>query len=192
MIYSLDGTVIGAQDNELLFAVGPITLRIAVPVNLLGKIQAIGGLQKLFISLVWKETGPQLYGFTESGQIDLFEKLQTVSGIGPKLALSVMGHYESPVLANYLLSSDVAALNRIPGIGNKTAQRLVVELKDKAVNWAAQNHSLPAHSIAEDAMKALLNLGYPQAQAKRMIESVKGYENHDLSSLITLALQQSK
>lgn len=196
MIHSLEGILRAAHATELLLQVGPVTLSLLVPLNAIGKVGHEGNPLKLFTSLVWKETGPQLFGFLEKEDVELFELLQTVSGVGPKLALSIMGHYERSILATALLEGDASALNRVPGIGSKTAQRLIVDLKDKASLWAGSSSSSPSNApsspYVEDALKALINLGYNSSQARKMIEVAKSRsEAKDLGTLITLALQSA-
>lgn len=193
MIHSLEGTVCGIEGSDLLLTVGPITLRLSIPTSALGKIASIGGSQKLFTSLVWRETGPSLYGFCSSQDLQLFEKLISVTGVGPKLALSLLGHYEPSDLATHFQSGDIKALSRVPGIGNKTAERLIVELRDKASKWHfASNNQANSIPHLEDALKALINLGYSQAQAQKMLERASSLsESKDLGSLISQALRSS-
>lgn len=190
MIHSLEGLVFGLEGSDLLLSVGPITLRLSIPTSALGKIAPVGSVQKMFTSLVWKETGPQLYGFCQTQDLALFEKLIAINGVGPKLALSLLGHYEPSEMALHFQSGDIKALSRVPGIGNKTAERLIVELRDKAGKWhftPSRQESLPH---LEDALKALINLGYSQPQAQKMLEKAsKETTATDLGSLISSALR---
>ena len=191
MIHSLEGIVYGLEGSDLLLSTGPITFRLSIPTSALGKIAPVGATQKLFTSLIWKETGPSLYGFCEVQDLDLFEKLINVSGVGPKLALSLLGHYTPSDLASFFQSADIKALSRVPGIGNKTAERLIVELRDKASKWHfVAPGKLASNFHLEDALKALMNLGYNQAQAQKMLEKASSQSpNQDLGSLISVALQ---
>lgn len=190
MIHSLEGIVFGHEGSDLLLSVGPITLRISIPTSTLGKIAPLGGFQKLFTSLVWRETGPQLYGFYQVQDLKLFEKLIAITGVGPKLALSLLGHYEPAELASHFQSGDIKALSRVPGIGNKTAERLIVELRDKASKWHFTTTKEVLKPHLEDALKALINLGYSLPQAQKMIEKASSQtQETDLGSLISHALR---
>lgn len=191
MIHSLVGKIVNLQASDVLFLVGPIILKISVPLNVMSQLEVGRDNVTLYTSLIWKDTGPQLYGFTAPEQVELFERLQTVSGIGSKLALSIMGHYDGAQISKHIHSGDAVALSRIPGIGNKTAQRMILELKDKAATWNFNQTDTRGHPHAEDALKALINLGYPPLQARRMVESASSSNpSTDLGSLITLSLQK--
>lgn len=116
-----------------------------------------------------------LYGFAEMQEKRLFEKLLTITGIGPKLAITVLSGIASERLVLAIRSADHATLTRIPGIGKKTAERVVLELKDKlddlavtSFDHAPTHHHTPA---AEDALSALVNLGYPRPAAQKAIEA---------------------
>lgn len=190
MIHSLEGIIYALEGSDLLLSVGPVTLRVSIPTSALGKLAPIGQVQRFFTSLVWRETGPQLYGFCQSQDLELFEKLISVSGVGPKLALSLLGHYEPSDLASYFQEGDIKALSRVPGIGNKTAERLIVELRDKASKWHFASSKSKALPHLEDALKALINLGYSQSQAQKMLEKASSQTTEtDLGSLISYALR---
>jgi Holliday junction DNA helicase RuvA len=114
-----------------------------------------------------------LFGFLTSGEQALFERLIAVSGVGPKLALSILSGIEAPDLVSALRTSDVARLTRIPGVGKKTAERLVLELKDKVRNLAAAQTPAPAGPAAatkEDLVSALVHLGYSRPEAERGVD----------------------
>lgn len=192
MIYSLEGIVIQNSSTELLLAVGPLVMKVNIPLSAAGALAPTGQAQRLYTSLIWKDTGPQLFGFIQPSDVELFEKLQTVSGIGTRHALSLLGHYSPSELASFLQTEDAKALSKVPGIGLKTAQRLIVELKDKAASWSleAGTSRAPVSSQAQDALKALINLGYNQVQARKMLEKANAKEPAtDLGDLITKALQ---
>jgi Holliday junction DNA helicase RuvA len=114
-----------------------------------------------------------LFGFLTEAEQALFERLIAVSGVGPRLAISILSGIEAPDLVAALRSSDVARLTRIPGVGRKTAERLVVELKDKMQGLAASEEPAPAGPAAtakEDVVSALLHLGYSRPEAERGVE----------------------
>jgi Holliday junction DNA helicase RuvA len=192
MIHSLEGIIIRNNSTDILMSCGPMVLKVSIPLSASGQLAAEGSNQKLYTCLIWKETGPLLFGFLHPDHVEIFERLQTVSGIGTRHALSLMGLYAPSELARFLQNGDAAALSRVPGIGLKTAQRLIIELKDKAIRWITDLETPLPHlsSLSEDALKALVNLGYNQNQARRMLDQANSsHSPTDLGSLITAALQ---
>jgi Holliday junction DNA helicase RuvA len=150
----------------------------------------------LFLTQVVREDAHTLYGFLERGARDLFETLITVSGIGPKTALTLIGHVDLATFHHAIISNDTRLLSKIPGIGKKTAERLVIEMRDKLKSLSkkgpAQSTTIPGiDSMVADAISALLNLGYNPATAQKAVQSAKAErEDVDLSSLIGLALKK--
>jgi len=116
-----------------------------------------------------------LFGFAEPNEKRLFEKLLTISGIGPKLAITVLSGIDTDRLVTAIRGGDHATLTRIPGIGKKTAERVVLELKDKLEDMAVATPAGAAVStlgpVADDALSAMVNLGYPRPVAQRAIET---------------------
>jgi Holliday junction DNA helicase RuvA len=120
-----------------------------------------------------REDALALFGFLTSGEQALFERLIAVSGVGPKLALSILSGIEAPDLVSALRTSDVTRLTRIPGVGKKTAERLVLELKDKVQDLAALGEPAPtgpAAATKEDLVSALVHLGYSRPEAERGVD----------------------
>jgi len=146
----------------------------------------------LFTSFVVRENGHSLYGFLQEGECELFENLQQVTGVGPKMALNLISHLPGSELAQAIRQNDIVRLTKVPGVGKKTAERLVVELKDKALSSGFEAYStpLPENQLLQDAMSALVNLGYTQANAQKALK--KGLEDNpqaDLATLIASALR---
>lgn len=149
----------------------------------------------LYVSFVIREFSQTLYGFLEEGERDLFEKLIDISGIGPKLGLSIIGHMSTDELQDALITKDVQLLCKVPGIGKKTAERLLLELKGKSLELirTQPQATLSAKNppLLQDAVSALINLGYSQANAQRAVtitlESFK--EPPELAMLITASLR---
>lgn len=149
----------------------------------------------LHVSFVIREFSQTLYGFLEEGERDLFEKLIDISGIGPKLALSIIGHMSTDELQDALITNDVQLLCKVPGIGKKTAERLLLELKGKSLELirTKPQATLSAKNppLLQDAVSALINLGYSQANAQRAVtitlENFK--EPPELAILITASLR---
>lgn len=144
----------------------------------------------LHVAFVIREFSQTLYGFLHEPERDLFEKLLSVSGIGPKLSLSIIGHLSVGQLQQALLRKDSAALCKVPGIGKKTAERLLLELKGLSLPQAI--HYEPCRSpLLQDAVSALINLGYSQVQAERAVTKTLETEQEieDLSLLLTASLR---
>lgn len=148
----------------------------------------------LYLTAIYREDSQRLFGFTSKAQRDLFNKVCDVSGIGPKLALSLIGHMTNDELYLAIQTQDVKSIVKVPGLGKKTAERLIVEMKDKVTPLKSESlenaPSLKANALTEDALAALINLGYQQTVAKKAIAKV--LENTDcdhLPQLITLALR---
>jgi len=149
----------------------------------------------LYLSYMVKEDSHTLYGFLTKTQRDVFELLNTVSGIGTKTAILLLGHLDVENLHFAITNADIRIISKVPGIGRKTAERLIVELKDKFKildkNILFTSSSSKDHSLASDAIAALMNLGYSPIQAQKAVKSIlEDSKQIDLSSLITKALQK--
>lgn len=173
---------------------------IYIPANVFGKLPQIGQPILLHTSYVVRELSQTLYGFLSVTERDCFEELMGVTGIGPKIALSVIGHLSLHDLQRAIQSHDITAITKVPGIGKKTAERLIIELRDKLshllpkIDHADRTISSPIDPKAQkicDAMGALINLGYNQMTAQKAIKkSLKDLpEEVDLATLITISLK---
>lgn len=198
MITYIKGILISVHPDYAVVDVNGIGYAIYTSCRLLGELPSIGQIIQFHTSFIVREASHTLYGFLKSEERELFELLMNVSGVGPKLSLSMIGHLTLSELQIAVASQDLPTLCRVPGVGKKTAERLVVELKDKLPNLIphAFTHmsisvSQPTSSVAQDAILALMNLGYNQHTAQKAIkQSMKDLpEEVDLSLLITAALQ---
>jgi Holliday junction DNA helicase RuvA len=179
MIAHLRGTLLAKSPNQAIVECAGVGYDVAISVATYSALPAERAEARLFIHTHVREDQIALFGFAELTEKRLFEKLLTISGIGPKLAITVLSGIDAGRLVTAIRSGDHASLTRIPGIGKKTAERVVLELKDKlddlAVPGAAPEsrgagpHLGPA---AEDALSALVNLGYARPVAQRAVESV--------------------
>ncbi len=167
-----------------------------IPFNNYSRLPKIGTELTLYVSTVIREDSHKSYGFLTSEQRDLFECLIEVSGIGPKTGLALLGHMEIDDLQFAIAQSNTPAICKIPGIGKKTAERLVVELRDKVTKFGDKTSAHPLSSSAGkgvigDAISALINLGYNPAQAQKAIKTAigKSEEEPELAKLITTALR---
>lgn len=193
----LKGQLVAAHPSFAIVDVQGVGYSIYIPCRLLGELPELGQTVQFFTSFVVREASQALYGFLSTQERDLFEALMNVTGIGPKMALSLIGHLTFDELHTAVASQDLPTLCRVPGVGRKTAERLVVELKDKLPHLVPLQASLslslsnskPQH--VQDAMLALINLGYNQNTAQKALkQSLKDLpETADLALLITTALK---
>lgn len=173
MIAHVRGRLVRKEPQEAVVDVGGVGYRVAIPLSTFYRIGEAGDEVSLLTHTHVREDTLALFGFLTSGEQALFERLIAVSGVGPKLALSILSGIEAPDLVSALRTSDVARLTRIPGVGKKTAERLVLELKDKVQNLASAEEPVPAGPAAaakEDLVSALVHLGYSRPEAERGVD----------------------
>ncbi|WP_319588019.1 Holliday junction branch migration protein RuvA [uncultured Desulfobulbus sp.] len=203
MIASLSGLVLAKSPNAVILDVGGVGYEAFISGRTYDALPETGHACFLFVQTVVREDAIILFGFSKKDEKDLFLLLVTVSGIGPKLALTILSGIGVEELCRALTMKDVSRLMALPGIGKKTAQRLCVELAEKVgglsdfmAEGAGMHASAPIgepNAIA-DAVSALVNLGYPQAmawQALRVVEQQlpEGSESLRVEDLIRLALR---
>lgn len=190
------GLLVEATPFHCILDVNGIGYKLSIPASALGQLPAIGSDVLLHTSFVVRELSQALYGFLTAQERDFFEMLIGLTGVGPRMALGLIGHLSLRELQQALVNGDSALLCKIPGVGRKTAERLIVEMRDKLKGIAPPDPSsftiqLPKQQVVADAMSTLINLGYTQAVAqkaiKRSIESLP--ENVELAHLITTALK---
>jgi holliday junction DNA helicase RuvA len=198
MFAYLKGILTTIQPNYVIVEVHGIGYFLSIPGRLVAELPMIGQAVQLYTTFVVRELSQTLYGFLNGQERDAFEILMNVTGIGPKLALSLIGSLTFRELEHAIMNQEFAVLCRVPGVGKKTAERLVVELKDKlpqllAITPAslAIQVSDPQLQFSRDALQALMNLGYSQQMAQKAITlSLKEIsEDADLPLLITTALK---
>lgn len=174
MIAHLRGRLFAKTPNQAIVECGGVGYDVTISVATFSALPAEGAEAALHIHTHVREDQLALFGFAERDEKRLFEKLLTISGIGPKLAITVLSGISSDRLVGAIRSGDHASLTKIPGIGKKTAERVVLELKDKLDDLAV---TLPAatgtsHTPAgDDALSALVNLGYARPVAQKAIET---------------------
>lgn len=176
MIASLSGIVESKEAEEAILDVGGVGYRVFISMRSMARIPLVGEKLKLRIRTIVREDALDLYGFTSYQEEKLFLLLTSVSHVGPKLAMTVLSGMEPADLANAIASSDLARITKIHGVGKKTAERIVVELKDKASSLAS-DASVPAGKIPlaqrNDLVTALVNLGYKPVQAQKAAEQAE-------------------
>jgi Holliday junction DNA helicase RuvA len=174
MIAHLRGKLIARHPNQAIVETGGVGYDVVVSIPTFSDLPPLGGEVALFIHTHVREDQLALYGFLRAEEKQLFEKLITVSGIGPKLAITILSGMAASELGNAIRGNDVARLTKIPGIGRKTAERLVLELRDKLPTTSQEVAAVaPAYSaVQEDVLSALVNLGYQRTAAEKALESV--------------------
>jgi Holliday junction DNA helicase RuvA len=173
MIAHLRGTLLEKRPNQVIIEAAGVGYDVVIPVSTYTGLPAVDAEVRLRIHTNVREDAIQLFGFGSAAEKTLFEKLITVSGIGPKLAVTVLSGLAAPDLIGAIRGADVQRLVRIPGVGKKTAERIVLELRDKlegvgiepvAPQPAAE--AAPLTAAEQDALSALLNLGCQRAAAE--------------------------
>lgn len=192
VIGRLRGTLAEKQPPHLLLDVNGVGYELEVPMTTLYRLPTVGEPVTLHTHLVVREDAHLLYGFFEKRERELFRELIRLNGVGPKLALALMSGLEVDELVRCVQAQDTAALVKVPGVGKKTAERLLVELKDRFKAWesipsiaplVAEPQLAQAVSSAEnDAVSALISLGYKPQEASRAVAAVKedGMSSEDL------------
>ena len=191
MIGRLRGILIAKHPPWVLVEVGGVGYELEVPMSTLYDLPNAGGEVILLTHYAHKEDTVALYGFLRDGERNLFRDLQKVSGIGARIALAVLSGVSTNEFARLVQAGDVAALTRIPGIGKKTAERIVVELRDRIGNVAA---AAPAGATPvtrdprSETEAALQQLGYKQAEAARLAAAA-ATDGDDAETIIRKALR---
>ena len=180
MIGHLRGTVLEKRPNEVVIETGGVGYEVQIPISTYTALPNQGAAASLRIYTHVREDTIALFGFATGEEKQLFEQLISVSGIGPKLAITVLSGLAAPDLIAAIRNGDVAQLVRIPGVGKKTAERIVLELKDKVVaaegagKGTAAPEAIPTFSALErDVLSALLNLGCTRPVAEEAVRKAK-------------------
>jgi len=199
MIAWIQGTVLEKSAGEaVLLTQGGVGYRLFCSMNTLASLPGVGKECALHAQLVVREDAMELYGFEKADERDMFLRLNSVSGIGPKTALFILGSMSLQDLRLAILTGDINALSRAPGVGKKTAQRIALELKDKVTEDALSSGltlegaafmegETPADALGE-ALQALKTLGYSPQEAANALKGVKG-QGETADELIRLALR---
>lgn len=192
MIGRLKGILIHKAPPWLVLDVHGVGYELEAPMSTFYALPELGREVTLFTHYAQKEDSVALYGFLSEAERRLFRDVQKVSGIGARIALAVLSGVSVEAFAQLVQAGDVAALTRIPGIGRKTAERMVVELRDRAATLTQGVPGVPARpgdAVAE-AVSALQALGYKPAEAERMAKAASG-EGETAEAIIRKALQSA-
>ena len=184
MIAHLSGTLLSKEPNSVIVDVGGVGYEVTIPISTFYELEEPGSIVKLRIYTHVREDALQLYGFKTLRERELFTRLISVSGIGPKLGITLLSGMSADEMIASIRTNNLARLVAIPGVGKKTAERMVVELRDKiaplssvtleeeyGVGGAESAETSPLDSMQNDVLSALLNLGYQKTVAERVIAS---------------------
>jgi Holliday junction DNA helicase RuvA len=196
MIAHLSGTLLAKHANTVILDVGGVGYEVTIPLSTFYDLEDTGANVALRIYTHVREDSLQLYGFKTARERELFMRLITVSGIGPKLGVTMLSGMSADEIIASIRTNNLARLTSIPGIGRKTAERLVIELRDKIAalsspaleeEFGAKAGASPSteDAVRDDALSALLNLEYPKASAEKAITAAM-QEGGDLSVEIIL------
>jgi Holliday junction DNA helicase RuvA len=196
MIAFLKGTIIEIQPDQTVLEVGNIGYNVRICAGTAARLPGIGSQVKLYTYTSVREDAIWLYGFLASQELELFKKCITVSGIGPKGALALLSAMEADALRLAIISGDAAAIAKAPGIGKKTAERLILELKDKIAQDVAEG-DLPIGSLVytdpsparQEAVAALTALGYGQAESQKAVQGIPDIEGMNSGAILKAALK---
>jgi holliday junction DNA helicase RuvA len=194
MIGQLRGKLTERRPNQVMLDVAGVGYLVQIPLSTFSVLAALNSDVTLLIHTHVREDQFTLYGFLSAREKQIFELLLTVSGVGPSLALKILSGMRISELLPAIRNSDLALLERIPGIGRKTAERIVVELRDKAAALEPPEAGKPAarSPLESDVASALLNLGYEARSVERTLEQIRksGAAENDFNALLRAALQQ--
>ena len=185
MIAHLKGKLTRKSPVEITIDVNGVGYLVFVPLSTFYALPELGSEVSLGIHTHMREEALKLFGFYTTDEKKIFEKLITVNKVGPKLALTILSGMPPADLLSTIDSNDIAKLSTIPGIGRKTAERLILEMRDKldglSLELAVKKEPLPQNGLFDDALSALINLGYKKSQAEQTLKKVYGEEGEESS-----------
>lgn len=198
MIGRISGVLVHKQPPDILVDVGGVGYELQVPMTTLFQLPELGGEVTLVTHFVVRDDAQLLYGFVDERDRFLFRQLIKVNGVGPKLALTILSGMDATSFARCVSRDDISSLVALPGVGKKTAERLLIEMRDKLQEWLVDAEAgglpdaaaiEPAPDIVADAEGALIALGYKPAEATRMVSAVNDDSVDDSEELIRRALK---
>lgn len=194
MISRLHGILLSKQPPQLLLDVNGVGYEIEAPMSTFYQLPATGDKVVLHTHLVVRDDAHLLYGFFAESERSMFRNLIRINGVGPKLALTILSGVSADEFTRCILDNDAGTLTSLPGVGKKTAERLIVELRDKLDSdatlpgAATDNQAAPASSPVSDAVNALIALGYKANEASRMVRAIDS-KDMQTEDIIRTALQ---
>lgn len=201
MIAYVKGTVEDITEDNAVVDVGGIGYNVRISADTAARLPGIGEKVKLYTYTSVREDAIQLYGFLSKNDLDIFRKCITVSGIGPKGGLAILSVLDADSLRFAILSGDVKSITKAPGIGARTAERLILELKgkikveDTAIGMEIESTRAAGAGVGDspqkrEAVEALVSLGYGQAEAAKAVNAIEGIESMDSGAVLKAALKK--
>ena len=201
MIAYVKGTVDDIAEDNVVIDVGGIGYNVKISADTAAKLPGIGEKVKIYTYTNVREDAVHLFGFLSKNDLEIFKRCITVNGIGPKGALAILSVLDADSLRFAILSGDVKAITKAPGIGARTAERLILELKDKIKVEDTEigreiGSNLTANAEAGDspqkreAVEALVSLGYGNAEAVKAVNAIEGIETMDSGAVLKAALKK--
>lgn len=190
MIAHLRGRLLWKEPNRAIVEAAGVGYELAISVPTYSELPNAGTEVSLHVHTHVREDAIALFGFLRADEKRLFEKLIAVSGIGPKLAVTILSGMSAEFLVAAIKGNDLPALTKVPGIGKKTAERMVLELRDKLTAFAAAPAKPASSGVEDDVISALTNLGYQPAAAEKAIATAAASERTSFESLFKAAMAQ--
>lgn len=187
MIGWIQGELVEKEESHCLVAAGGVGYSIQLTAKDSFLLPHTGERVTLHLSPVFREDSQQLYGFLDKGAKIAFSELNKANGVGPKMALQILETYTIEELSLYIAQNNHLALTRVKGVGPKVAKRLVLELKGKLIYRSHPDRAMQSSSAQQEAIKALVNLGYKDKQASDMVSNASGIS---VEEIIKSALQK--
>lgn len=201
MIAYVKGSVEDISEDNAVIDVGGIGVNVRISADTAARLPGIGEPAKLYTYMSVREDAMQLFGFLSRNDLEIFKRCITVNGIGPKGALAILSVLDADSLRFAILSGDVKAITKAPGIGTRTAERLILELKDKIkvedTQIGGEIESARASSLGtadspqkREAVEALVSLGYGQTESVKAVNAIEGIEDMDSGAVLKAALKK--
>jgi Holliday junction DNA helicase RuvA len=189
MIAHLRGKLISKHPNQAIVEAGGVGYDVVISVPTFSELPGLNSEVSFFIHTHVREDALSLFGFLRAQEKQLFEKLLSVSGIGPKLAITILSGMPADTMVAAIKGNNVALLTRIPGIGKKTAERMVLELRDKLDAFSVSPETVAAASpVEEDVISALVNLGYQRPVAEKALARLGNVSDENFDGLFRKAI----
>jgi Holliday junction DNA helicase RuvA len=189
MIAHLRGKLISKHPNQAIVEAAGVGYDVVISVPTFSELPGLHAEVSLFIHTHVREDALALFGFLRAQEKQLFEKLLSVSGIGPKLAITILSGMQADTMIAAIKGNNVAALTRIPGIGKKTAERMVLELRDKLDSFSVSAEiTAAATPVEEDVISALVNLGYQRPLAEKALARLGNVSGESFDTLFRKAM----
>lgn len=188
MIASIKGEILTKSDNELVILIGGVGIKVMVPKEISAKA-LVGEKIHLLTTLIVREDSLTLFGFEQEEERDLFNKLMSISGVGPKTALAILSTLPVDAIITAALANRDDVFSQVPGVGKKTAQKIVIYLHDKVTQIKGRETLSTFSDINSQLIDALVSLGYSIVEAQSAIQSIPRDAPQDLESRLRFALQ---